>query len=1221
MTPIESRPRFHEDTVPHNIPLGVPGFFFADIHRADRLPALDAAFLDTLETGDADLAARLRAARADRGASLDATALSDLLVAVGPYVGRFVNRLFGIEADAGRINRRALDDAPIFECRRLLLERRVWKTPPTPEQVSAIDPTAAETGYREVVTRRLDPTSPVEDPERELGLVGKALLDAEAAAKAAADADESARVVADIEAVGRWATILAFHPKYRETTREWALFARPEKVDFEELVERQFEAQRAPGYFEGPEKHRRFRDGFPLTDPRQTPRQALGEMHYCILCHERKKDSCRHGFPEGPVVQPKFGGSHKKNPLGIPMTGCPLDEKISEAHALKRTGHALSALAMVMVDNPLCAGTGHRICNDCMKGCIYQKQTPVNIPQAETNILTDVLALPYGFEIYSLLMRWNPLNVKRPYALPYNGRNVLVVGMGPAGYTLAHYLLNEGFGVVGIEGLKVEPQAERLSGGDPHVPRPIRNIEEITTRLDRRVILGFGGVSEYGITVRWDKNFLDINYHALMRRSRFRLYDGVRFGGTMTIDDAWGMGFHHVAIAAGAGRPTLLSAKNSLLRGVRAASDFLMGLQGTGIYRKKSLGNLQVELPALVVGGGLTAIDTATEMQAYYVIQVERTLERWETLVAERGEAEVRSHFGPEELASIERWLAHGRAVREERAAAARKARTPDFARLMKAWGGVTIVYRKRLQDSPAYRLNHEEVAKALEEGIGFAECLNPVEFVPGADGALVSVKLERQLLADGQWSATGDIIEMPARSVMVAAGTRPNAIYEKEHPGTLVMDPGGEFFQGHRLTDSGALEPVPRGKGVGFFTSYRKDGRFITFYGDNHPVYAGNVVKAMASAKDGYPEVVRVFAGELAALDPADQLDRDFAWTRFTAVLDDQLKATVVDVIRLTPTIIEVILRAPFAARKFQPGQFYRLQNYETRAEVVDGHPLAMEGLAVTGAWVDAERGLISTILLEMGGSSQLCALLKPGEPVVLLGPTGTPTEIPHGETVVLVGGGLGNAVLFSIADALKANGNRVLYFAGYKKPGDLYKRSEIEKACDLVVWACDEAPGIPARRPQDRSVVGNIVEAMSAYASGRLGPVEIPLSDVTRLVTIGSDRMMAAVKTARKTVLGGCMKPDHVAIGSINSPMQCMMKEICAQCLQRHIDPETGRETYVFSCFNQDQELDRVDFDHLAERLKQNSASEKLTAQWIERLLARRNEGAAHPTSWRAT
>ena len=49
-----------------------------------------------------------------------------------------------------------------------------------------------------------------------------------------------------------------------------------------------------------------------------------------------------------------------------------------------------------VVDNPMVPGTGHRICNDCMKACIFQKQEPVNIPQAETGVLTDVLGTAAG---------------------------------------------------------------------------------------------------------------------------------------------------------------------------------------------------------------------------------------------------------------------------------------------------------------------------------------------------------------------------------------------------------------------------------------------------------------------------------------------------------------------------------------------------------------------------------------------------------------------------------------------------------------------------------------------------------------------------------------------------------------------------------------------------------------------------------------------------------
>jgi hypothetical protein len=71
-------------------------------------------------------------------------------------------------------------------------------------------------------------------------------------------------------------------------------------------------------------------------------------------------------------------------------------------------------------------------------------------------------------------------------------------------------------------------------------------------------------------------------------------------------------------------------------------------------------------------------------------------------------------------------------------------------------------------------------------------------------------------------------------------------------------------------------------------------------------------------------------------------------------------------------------------------------------------------------------------------------------------------------------------------------------------------------------------------------------------------------------------------------------------------------MMKEVCAQCLQKHVDPVTGRETFVFSCFNQDQELDRVDFPNLAARLRQNTVQEKLSLLWMEHLLA--GETLAH-------
>ena len=222
-------------------------------------------------------------------------------------------------------------------------------------------------------------------------------------------------------------------------------------------------------------------------------------------------------------------------------------------------------------------------------------------------------------------------------------------------------------------------------------------------------------------------------------------------------------------------------------------------------------------------------------------------------------------------------------------------------------------------------------------------------------------------------------------------------------------------------------------------------------------------------------------------------------------------------------------------------------------------------------------------------------------------MGPTGTPTEITENETVLLAGGGLGNAVLFSIARALREKNNRVIYFAGYKNGADLFKREEIENATDQIIWATDSGNEITANRPQDAHYRGNIVEAMIAYSEGKLGHQSVDLKKVDRIIAIGSDRMMNGVREARHTTLKPYLNEHHTAIGSINSPMQCMMKEVCAQCLQRHVNPHTGEEFFVFSCFNQDQHLDFVDFKNLNDRLRANSIQEKLTNMWLDRTFGR--------------
>lgn len=1170
---------------PAQLRLGIEGFTYRDLYQPERLKELLDVFDCDMAAADPELFAAWEAYRSDAGKLRPATEVSALLVAVAAQVSQFITRLFSIQPEVEELATATADQNPIFRFKVDFVRRRVI---PSLKKIGQIQ--HSESLEKQIQRLREDAAKRAgRELDMELATAMAAVELMQAEGSPGELSNEERRSIADsLEALKQWCAAHIHDPAYQH----WVSFRFAEPMDYFNLVQLERSRPDLPEAAIGPAHRLRRRDGFVLTDTRMVPREILSEIHYCILCHERDKDSCSKGIKTA-------SGETAINPLRIPLAGCPLDEKISEMHFMRKNGDAIGALALVMISNPMCAGTGHRICNDCMKACIYQKQDPVNIPQIETAVLTDTLSLPWGVEIYGLLTRWNPLNIARPYMLPYNGKNVLIVGMGPAGYTLAHYLVSEGFGVAGVDGLKIEPLPEELTGTPDKEPRPIRSWSDIYRPLEQRILEGFGGVSEYGITVRWDKNFLTLLHLTLARRGLLRIYGGVRFGGTLTIDDAWAWGFDHIAIAAGAGRPTIIDIKNNLACGIRKASDFLMALQLTGAFKRTALPNLQVRLPAVVIGGGLTAIDTATELFAYYPVQVEKTLERYEQLVSEIGENAVLAPFNPQEREVLNEFLKHGKAVKAERARAALVNERPDFVPLVRSWGGVSIVYRKRLVDSPAYRLNHEEVIKALEEGISFVESMNPEEAIVDDANNVIAVRFRSK----------DRVVEMPARAVMVAAGTTPNIGYEKEHSGTFELDGKRKFFAPHRAkrNDDGtfSIEPASENSPDGFFTSYEKGGRFVTYYGDNHPRYAGNVVKAMASARDGYPHVVGLFGDQIRDLDPDGQGSRDLAWKRFTARLDQELVARVAEVRRLTPTIVEIVIHAPAATSGFQPGQFYRLQNYETRALQANGTRLLMEGIALTGAWVDREQGLLSLIALELGVSSRLCAYLQPGEPVVVMGPTGAPTEIGLGENVLLAGGGLGNAVLFSIAKEMRRKGNRVVYFAGYKKGEDIFKREEIEAATDQVIWSTDTGASIEPRRPQDRHFRGNIVQAITAFGRGELGAPLVPLPQVHRIIAIGSDRMMAAVREARHGVLEPLFQPGHVAIASINSPMQCMMKEVCAQCLQKHIDPATGKETIIFSCLNQDQPMDHVDFKNLATRLRQNAVQEKLSNLWLDHLI----------------
>ncbi len=461
------------------------GLVFDDLSSHTGLARLDSIFLEQLAEANPALRDRLLAARTDESA-LTAKARAELIIELAPYAEDFVGVLFGIQPELTALQARHHELAPLYSVKRRFVQRKAL-TGYTPEKASAIDGAAIAA---ELETFLLEPLT-----ERSFAAhVDRWLL-------AESTSTEPLRLAALYAA---WATLT---PEGKAKHRSGILFKTPHKLDMHHLVAAEEVETNGLVQLQFSSEHWRHREGFQLTDAGTDLTGALDQTHYCIKCHNQGKDSCSTGLREK-------DGSFKASVFGVKLAGCPLEEKISEMNVVKEKGNPIGALAVVTIDNPMAAATGHRICNDCMKSCIYQKQEPVDIPQVETRTLKDVLELPWGFEIYSLLTRWNPLNFARPLVRPASGYKVLVVGLGPAGFTLAHHLMNDGHTVAAVDGLKIEPLPSDISGVDPHgnhVPfRPIHDVSEIYERLDERVMAGFGGVAEYGITVRWNKNFLKV---------------------------------------------------------------------------------------------------------------------------------------------------------------------------------------------------------------------------------------------------------------------------------------------------------------------------------------------------------------------------------------------------------------------------------------------------------------------------------------------------------------------------------------------------------------------------------------------------------------------------------------------------------------------------------------------------------------------------------------
>ena len=1051
---------------------------FNDLYELEGLEKVDLAFKDFFKNEDVELFENFYDYEKNS---------SDVLIEVSKILEKFISDLFLIGEDIQKLKQDHEELAIIHEIKKSFIQRNISK------KFSAND--VGEINGKKILDELSVNYEGVDDLEISL-------------AKKISENDKDQNLI-------NYSIWALFSNEGKLLHESGSLFILPQKIDHFNLLKKDLKQE--------------LRDNFSLIDNGFSLNRSLAEAKYCIFCHKQDKDSCRSGLVDKKTEEIKI------DPLGVQLNGCPLDERISEMNLLKSLGFAVSSLAMAVMDNPMIASTGHRICNDCMKSCIYQKQDPVDIPQVETRVLKDVLGLPYGFEIYSLLTRWNPLECHDALPKKKNGKKILVCGLGPAGFGLAHSMMQKGYEITAIDGLKIEPLNKEISGvdefGNRAEFRPIKYLDEIYEDLDSRLIGGFGGVAEYGITPRWDKNFLKVIRLLLERRKDFKMFGGIRFGSSITQVQAFEeYGFDHVALCLGAGRPNIINLKNNFAKGVRSASDFLMSLQLTGSFRENLFSNLQVRLPIIVIGAGLTATDTATESKTYYITQIRKFVKRakeigYENILPSLSDEE--KEIANEYFRDFDIYEKFG--IRE----------------VFKRSGEVKVLYRKELVQSPAYKQNHEEINGALKQGIIFIENITPSEAVIDDYGHIKALKCD-----NGE--------EFECRTLLVAAGTTPNIAAKLEDK--LDFD----------LQDEKYFKTV---EGYNVITKINADkSNSVSFLGDLNSIYEGSVVKALASAKKGSKEIDDILQ-QVKNKDFEDKISQDFG-------------VSIHKINPLSDHVVEIFIKAPLLAKNTEIGHIFRLQNYHALAGMKDGQLMALEGVAVTAVHVDKEEGIIGGVVIVGGGSTSLIKNFQEGEPCIFMGPSGKPTDIKEDETVILIGGGRGNQVLTRISKLLKYQKNcKVIFFAGYQNKDLIVQKDLMLDSCDeLVISTIEQAEGY---------FHGPVTHALVEY-------FDVKDIKVDRVFTIGNDKLMHEIAKIRHKNLAPPISSAKYAIASLNSSMQCMLKGVCSQCLQKRINDE-GKEEYFYSCADQDQNMDKFDFEFLHKRCAQNSLMEKVSKKYM--------------------
>ena len=554
-----------------------------------------------------------------------------------------------------------------------------------------------------------------------------------------------------------------------------------------------------------------------------------------------------------------------------------------------------------------------------------------------------------------------------------------------------------------------------------------------------------------------------------------------------------------------------------------------------------------------------------------------------------RGEAVLRTRLGDAALASIDVWRAHARELID-----LKNNNESDYSnlliKLLWKWGGVTIVYRRAMIESPAYRTYAGELQAALDQGVRYLADWQPKRVLLGDDGRVNALACQARVQDEtGESVVSDETCVLSAKSILVATGASPDIAYEYEHRGTFARESG--FYQAWDV-QKGCAQPAPQAcedpKNCSVFTSYESEvGRRVSFIGDLHPAYAGSVVKALASARDHYADILT----QLNTQTPQNKPDKQ----TFLQSITDEFKSINLGIERLSERWSRIRVQSPAARVMWSPGQLYRLQTLADRAGSESSAARQTGAMALMGIPDARDADVLNFIFDHQSIDGVILSKRPTGASLSLMGPTGARGKAPNaGQKVLLIGGASALIYALSWQSVWRESEVDVAYISTQMDLKDMFLLNELKsvfKSIDYLNSAMCETPS--AADWPDGDLSACLKRARFPW----------PLTDCTQVMLIDHPCWAPRLQACRD------LFAEPVQINAaVYGSMQCMLKGVCAQCLQWQCEksPEDGarvRTKAVYGCSWQHQPIDMVDWDFLSQRAGNHAACERLTALWFAR------------------